>query len=98
MFERLFAAEWQFVWDSRQKLNKTALRRCWTQRTGKPFARLLLFSGFTTVASKPRLPALTLPEALGDEDQAKPLAPTLVKAPVSRLRLPVARSEPQSLV
>ena len=57
-----------------------------------------MLSGFTTVASKPRLPALTLPEALGDEDQAKPLAPTLVKAPVSRLRLPVARSEPQSLV
>ncbi|WP_288844680.1 hypothetical protein [uncultured Alistipes sp.] len=57
-------------------------RRCWTQRTGKPLARLLLFSGFTLPVSKFRLPALRLPARQDDDDQHQPPAPTLVKAPV----------------
>ena len=45
-----------------------------------------MFSGFTHVALKFRLPALILVEEFGDDDQAYPFAPTLVKAPPSRWR------------
>ncbi|MDE5578741.1 MAG: hypothetical protein K2I85_02155 [Alistipes sp.] len=49
---------------------KTARGRCWTQRTGKPLARLLLFSGYTLLELKFKLLALLLPAYEDEEDHA----------------------------
>ena len=43
-----------------KSLNDERACRCWTQRTEKALARLLLFSGFTAPELKFRLPALRL--------------------------------------
>ncbi len=45
------------------RTGRKQLCRCWTQRTERPFARFVLFSGFTHVALKFRKPALILPDA-----------------------------------
>ena len=58
----------------------------WTQRTARPTARVPAFSGCTLLAVKPKLPALTLPEAAVDDDRPLPSVPMPPKAPVSRLR------------
>ncbi len=44
-------------------------RRCWTQRTEKPLARLFQLSGFTLPELKFKLPALLSPARRDDEDQ-----------------------------
>lgn len=59
-----------------------------TQRTGKPYARLLPFSGFTFEALKFKLLAFAEPDEFGELLHEPPHVPTLVKAPESRLRYP----------
>lgn len=48
---------------------KKSSRRCWTQRTEKPLARLFQLSGFTLPELKFKLPALLSPARRDDEDQ-----------------------------
>ena len=54
----------------KRRKKKTARGRCWTQRTGKPLARLLLFSGYTLLELKFKLLALLLPAYEDEEDHA----------------------------
>ena len=62
------------------------LFRSRTQRTGKPFARLLLLNGFTFEALKFKFPAFVEPALFGELLQEYPFEPTFVNAPEVRLR------------
>ncbi len=71
----------------RWKKEENSLRvDAWTQRTERPLARFVLFSGFTLPDLMFKKPALTLPAAYDDEDHQSPSVPTFVKAPDSRWR------------
>ncbi len=52
-----------------------------TQRTGKPYARLLSFSGYTMELRKYKIDPPTLDAEYGELLQAKPAEPTTPRPP-----------------
>ncbi len=60
------------------------------QRTGKPFDRFVLLSGFTLPLLKFKLPALSESSAFGEALQESPSLPTFVNAPDVAWRYPEA--------
>jgi hypothetical protein len=69
------------------------LVKFFTQRTGKPFARLFALAGPTPGALKPKLRPLT---PLGEELHALPFRPRLYNTPFELFRLPEAGNKKQA--
>ena len=73
-------------------------RKYLTRRTGKAFARLVLFSGFTFEALKFKWLAFAEPDAFGELHHEPPHAPTSFSAPEPRLRYPEANNRSNRLL
>ena len=71
------------VWVDNSLLSQAAVNP-WTQRTGRPFARLLSFSGFTFEELKFKFPAFVADD--GEQLQEYPFVLTLASSPLLLLR------------